>query len=125
MLSTHFYRLDLPLFFLSFITSKSVHATKAKIVIKLEKTKIVLNKTEQAITIEAADNRILFEEFVFESSSGSILIAYKLKKIKKFCKILSTIAGIVLFLLKVELCFCLYCLNVIIHHLYGSQVLKQ
>ncbi len=68
MSSTHFYRLDLPLFFLSFITSKSVHATKAKIVIKLEKTKIVLNKTEQAIIIEAAANIVLFEEFVFEST---------------------------------------------------------
>ena len=83
MLSTHFYRLDLPLFFLSFIT---VHATKAKIVIKLEKTKIVLNKTEQAITIEAAANIVLFEEFVFESSSGSILIAYELKRSKSFVR---------------------------------------
>jgi hypothetical protein len=86
-LATHFYRLDLPLFFLSFITSKSVHATKAKIVIKLEKTKIVLNKTgkkEQAITIESADNIVLFEEFLFESSSGSILIAYEFKRFESF-----------------------------------------
>jgi len=62
---------------------------KAKIVIKLEKTKIVLNKTgkrEQAITIEAAANIVLFEEFVFESSSGSILIGYELKRYENFVR---------------------------------------
>jgi hypothetical protein len=56
---------------------------------KLEKTKIVLNKsgkTEQAITIEAAANIVLFEELVFESSSGSILIAYELKRLESFVR---------------------------------------